>query len=565
MDKRSFLKNMGAVGAAAAGLSQESMASSDDSQNADITLEGSVDVDPDSDVAYGPDPTSVGKFRILGDSGSGSIHEVDITDLSKRIGSDVVETIPRGAVEVLQQDNDSDSILFYDRGGGNSNQGLLKSADRDSFNENWRREILGGVKDIETRDGEAFVTDGVNGKTRVYKLDAQGNEVWEDKAIINDEGFGEETAELGGDIFVGTDAGVTALDGGSGSQEWSESVGAILDGGLEASETGHVMARDETSAYVFDPDLDSGGLVAEIPDVGSDGSLGTVSGLASNSDTMYAVEPFGITSFTENGVENRISVDLENVDIDAVDGYVVVGRRSGVDVYSPDLSEKLASLDNENSGIPKNIAPGNIKIHENSDGSDYVTFTGWPEEGSDKSVVYKATVDVNQSLSVEDYSLEYGGSVEDELDLSVAVSGASGGLSYSWSIVESGTGTEVASESGGSSWSVDPDLAVGQEYKAIVEVSDSDETVRRETQFTPAPPRIAGGAVPRDLDGDGRYEDIRGTGEATILDTQALFDALEDGGAQEYPQAFDFSGASPDGEVTILDVAAHWRSHAARE
>jgi hypothetical protein len=64
-----------------------------------------------------------------------------------------------------------------------------------------------------------------------------------------------------------------------------------------------------------------------------------------------------------------------------------------------------------------------------------------------------------------------------------------------------------------------------------------------------------GDAPPRDLDGDGLFEDVRGDGERTILDVQTLFTNLGSNVVQSNPAAFNFDGVGP-GEVTILDVQA---------
>jgi outer membrane protein assembly factor BamB/plastocyanin len=96
-------------------------------------------------------------------------------------------------------------------------------------------------------------------------------------------------------------------------------------------------------------------------------------------------------------------------------------------------------------------------------------------------------------------------------------------------------------------------------------VNESTQTTAQtvnETVVVDGPPILAD-KPPGDIDGDNLYEDVRGDGEANILDTQALFNALVDGSAQETPQAFGFSQAGPDDEVTILDVAAHWRTYVA--
>jgi hypothetical protein len=79
------------------------------------------------------------------------------------------------------------------------------------------------------------------------------------------------------------------------------------------------------------------------------------------------------------------------------------------------------------------------------------------------------------------------------------------------------------------------------------------------------PGELPGGITPQDNDGDGRFETFRGSGEVDILDTQELFNAVKNGSAQQTPRAFNFSQAGPDDEVSILDVAAHWKTYVAEE
>jgi hypothetical protein len=59
--------------------------------------------------------------------------------------------------------------------------------------------------------------------------------------------------------------------------------------------------------------------------------------------------------------------------------------------------------------------------------------------------------------------------------------------------------------------------------------------------------------VPTDPDGDGLYENVRGTDRGfTVLDVQTLFNELENPVLQENAQFFQFEPADPD--VTVLDV-----------
>ena len=71
----------------------------------------------------------------------------------------------------------------------------------------------------------------------------------------------------------------------------------------------------------------------------------------------------------------------------------------------------------------------------------------------------------------------------------------------------------------------------------------------------PIPPVVDGGHSPRDLDGDGLFEDVNGDGEFTIADVQALFENLESDAVQQHADRFNFSETGDD-RVTIFDVQA---------
>ena len=58
---------------------------------------------------------------------------------------------------------------------------------------------------------------------------------------------------------------------------------------------------------------------------------------------------------------------------------------------------------------------------------------------------------------------------------------------------------------------------------------------------------------PRDLDCDGRYEDLDGDGELTIMDVQTLFDRRNDQQLEANAELYDFSGTGGD-RVSIFDV-----------
>jgi len=107
---------------------------------------------------------------------------------------------------------------------------------------------------------------------------------------------------------------------------------------------------------------------------------------------------------------------------------------------------------------------------------------------------------------------------------------------------------------------LDADGAGAVEFALETEVGDAGEhdldTIAGNHSTTEAVelqlPPVAG-APPQDIEDDGEYEDVRGTGEFTIFDVQTLFNNLGSDAIQDHAWAYDFNG---DGEVDILDVQA---------
>jgi len=72
---------------------------------------------------------------------------------------------------------------------------------------------------------------------------------------------------------------------------------------------------------------------------------------------------------------------------------------------------------------------------------------------------------------------------------------------------------------------------------------------------TVGPPSLPGfDASPRDMDGDGRYENVDGDDEFDIFDVQTLFSSLDSDAVQNHPAAFNFNGDDDPEAVTIFDV-----------
>lgn len=67
------------------------------------------------------------------------------------------------------------------------------------------------------------------------------------------------------------------------------------------------------------------------------------------------------------------------------------------------------------------------------------------------------------------------------------------------------------------------------------------------------PPIGESDSPPIDIDGDGLYENVSGSGEFGIHDVQLLFENLDSERVQQNADIFNFSGSDPD-HVTIFDV-----------
>jgi DNA-binding transcriptional ArsR family regulator len=80
---------------------------------------------------------------------------------------------------------------------------------------------------------------------------------------------------------------------------------------------------------------------------------------------------------------------------------------------------------------------------------------------------------------------------------------------------------------------------------------DAGDVVGDAAAVTVVDAPVVAGAAARDLDGDGRYEDVNGDGRATVADVQALFANWDTPPVQNDPAAFDFNA---DGRVSMADV-----------
>jgi PKD repeat protein len=97
-------------------------------------------------------------------------------------------------------------------------------------------------------------------------------------------------------------------------------------------------------------------------------------------------------------------------------------------------------------------------------------------------------------------------------------------------------------------------LADGQRVGVIVtapfETNATDNAATSVLRRPPGAPAVVGGTRPTDPDGDGRYEDVDGSGTLAYADVVALFEAIDTGRLRAVTP-FDFNG---NGQLDFDDI-----------
>jgi PKD repeat protein len=269
---------------------------------------------------------------------------------------------------------------------------------------------------------------------------------------------------------------------------------------------------------------------------------------------QLSLEPGQVSYYAET--ENTVAVlSIGNAGLTGFEGVInVTNQTTGTEIAREPVQITASDGPNETSfgriAVPLGEVPENqtvrIEVSRTASNRGTVATTVDTVETGTALVSPAATIELNQTRATVGRPVELS---------AVNVSSAVGTVDrFRWRLNETPTGTDQTVV-------FTPQTAENRTVSLVV-VNGQGIPQRVETTVPVAPPPVSG-AQPRDLDGDGLYEDVRGDGTVGILDTQALFDALVDGSAQEAPRAFGFSQVGPNDEVTILDVAAHWRTHVA--
>ena len=117
------------------------------------------------------------------------------------------------------------------------------------------------------------------------------------------------------------------------------------------------------------------------------------------------------------------------------------------------------------------------------------------------------------------------------------------------------TTTLATNETGNVSIAVDRDaeLIVGDVDASAYTIESVDNASLEIVDELPAPDPVGNGQPATDTTGDGKLNDVTGSGEFNILDVSALFSNQESEEIQENAEQFDFANT---GDVNVLDVSA---------
>jgi outer membrane protein assembly factor BamB len=303
----------------------------------------------------------------------------------------------------------------------------------------------------------------------------------------------------------------------SGETEWTFTTSGLTTGfGLDDANTYLVTLDGDVIAVDDDPDSgDYGGqswsqsLDGDVEDIGVTLGCGTLYTGPDATGTVYALDA------DDGGTLDTFSVDS------GVLSQVSRGRGS---IWVATTAEQTG---------PGTLGTENRVYRLDDDGSD-------PPDGPEAS------------FTVDPASPEPG------QDVTFDASGSSGDIvEYRWDV--DGDGEDDATTS-------DPTYVHSYEdaetYDAALTVQDADGNTDSATETVvvtepgEGPPAIPEqDNPPRDLNGDGLYRDIDGSGEFTVGDVQLFFQYRDSDVVQNNPAAFNFDDGD-SAEVTVADVQA---------
>lgn len=342
-----------------------------------------------------------------------------------------------------------------------------------------------------------------------------------------------------------------------------------------------------------------------VPETAADGDQYTLSGSFSAGDVQISLPSETITASTDaTGLELQPSDTTVPTEEQAVFDVVATGADSGVGSYSLTVSSsepnigKLADVsvtgqpDTDNSSVA--VGGASALIEADLGSNDFA--------GAEEIVLAELTVNTSQSEGATDLTFDDGATVSDGtgtaysldyteraalnvLDLDPAFFEISEfsipgkvevGSSFDVSATVTNTGevtdtkdvrllidgtaetTQSVTLDAGASESVvfsDITLDTLGTYEVTIETDDENVSRTVSVEEDVGPPAVVGQDPPRDLNGDGLFEDVNGDGQFDIFDIQDFFTNFNSDVVQNNGQYFNFDGDA-NNEVSIFDVQA---------
>jgi len=275
-------------------------------------------------------------------------------------------------------------------------------------------------------------------------------------------------------------------------------------------------------------------------EVSIDGAGSTTTATAGDDLTLVAT----VENTGDRADEQTITLDADPLGTDSTTASVAGGASTtvslSVSTSEGDAGSYTATVESENTTAAASdqtglsveaVAPASLAVTV-----DTAASTLSVTEGDDLTLV--ATVEnTGDTSGQQTITLDAGALGTDSTTVSLA-SNASTTVSLSVSTSAGDAGDYTATVS-----------SANDSATASVSVSGGE---------LPLPP-LVGDTLPQDLNGDGLYEDVRGSGEVTILDVQVLFNYLGTPVMANHTSKFNFQGN--DNEINILDVQELFNQH----
>lgn len=347
-----------------------------------------------------------------------------------------------------------------------------------------------------------------------YETDAA---VWSSPTVALQNG--QET------VFVGSsDDGVYALDADSGERVWRTETAASV----RSSPTVAPRTPGDESATASE----ASGWDATANETGGDTILaGHVVFVGSQDGTVHALNATDGTETdwtfqTEDAVvSSPVVVDTagDGDDSDDSNATLYVGSDDG-SLYALDAGADGAGADGGSVGT--RVRSGGLGHHG-----------AW----ADQTPVAVVAADPRFPDPGEEVHLDASGSVGQINDIA-------------WDL----TGDGETDETGAETTIVQDDPTALDITVTVTDETGATDTRHRTILVDPGPPPVVGTTLPQDLTGDGLYEDVRGDGDLTVYDVQALFTNLDSDVVQDNPAAFGFHDQTAP--VSVFDAQALFAS-----